>query len=38
MLENLGPEDLAARYCAGRDDGLGPSDGAHLAHARVVAG
>ena len=38
MLENLGPEDLAARYCAGRDDGLGPSDGAHLAHARVVVG
>jgi methyltransferase (TIGR00027 family) len=38
LVENLGPEELAARYCAGRDDGLAPSHGAHLAHARVVAG
>jgi methyltransferase (TIGR00027 family) len=37
IVENLGPEDLAARYCAGRADGLSPSLGAHLAHARVVA-
>ena len=37
IVENLGPEELAARYCARRDDGLSPSHGAHLAHARVVA-
>jgi methyltransferase (TIGR00027 family) len=37
IVENLGPEELAARYCADRADGLSPSHGAHLAHARVVA-
>jgi methyltransferase (TIGR00027 family) len=36
IIENLGPEELAARYCTGRTDGLSPSHGAHLAHARVV--
>lgn len=35
LVENLGPEELAARYCAGRSDGLSPSAGAHVAHARV---
>ncbi len=34
LLENLGPEELAARYCAGRADGLTPSHGAHVARAR----
>jgi len=36
LLENLGPEELGARYCTGRTDGLTPSHGAHVAHARVV--
>lgn len=36
MVENLGPEQLAERYCAGRTDGLSPTLGSHLAHARVV--
>jgi methyltransferase (TIGR00027 family) len=36
MVENLGPEELGARYCAGRTDGLTPSPGSHIAHARVV--
>jgi len=36
MVENLGPEQLAERYCAGRADGLSPTLGSHLAHARVV--
>jgi methyltransferase (TIGR00027 family) len=36
LLENLGPEDLRARYCAARTDGLTPSRGSHLAHARVA--
>jgi methyltransferase (TIGR00027 family) len=38
MVENLGPAELAARYCAGRADGLSPTRGSHLAHARVPAG
>jgi methyltransferase (TIGR00027 family) len=37
IIENLGPEELAARYCAGRSDGLSPSRGSHLAHACVLA-
>ena len=37
LVANLGPRELADRYCAGRVDGLRPSFGAHLAHARVVA-
>jgi methyltransferase (TIGR00027 family) len=36
LVENLGPGDLQARYCAGRTDGLNPSPGSHVAHARVV--
>jgi methyltransferase (TIGR00027 family) len=36
MVENLGPEQLAERYCAGRADGLSPTLGSHLAHARVI--
>ncbi len=36
LVESLGPLELAARYCDGRSDGLRPSPGAHLAHARVV--
>jgi len=35
LLEDLGPEELAARYCSGRSDGLGPSPGSHVAHAQV---
>lgn len=37
VVENLGPEELAARYCTGRSDGLSPSSGSHIAHARVLA-
>jgi methyltransferase (TIGR00027 family) len=37
VVENLGPEELGARYCAGRTDGLTASPGSHVAHARVVA-
>jgi methyltransferase (TIGR00027 family) len=36
LVENLGPEDLAVRYCVGRTDGLSPSPGSHLARARVT--
>lgn len=35
-IENLGPEELGARYCADRTDGLTPSNGAYIAHARVT--
>ncbi len=35
LVENLGPDELGARYCSGRSDGLHPSPGSHLAHARV---
>ncbi len=35
LLETLGPAELGARYCAGRTDGLAPSPGSHVAHARV---
>jgi O-methyltransferase involved in polyketide biosynthesis len=37
IVENLGPEQLGARYCAARSDGLHPSPGSHLARARVLA-
>jgi methyltransferase (TIGR00027 family) len=37
LIANLGPEDLNARYCAGRTDGLTPSPGEYVAHARVVS-
>ncbi len=37
LVENLGPEELGARYCAGRSDGLNPSPGSHVARARIVA-
>jgi methyltransferase (TIGR00027 family) len=37
LLEVLGPAQLGERYCAGRGDGLSPSPGSHLAHARVLA-
>jgi methyltransferase (TIGR00027 family) len=37
IVENLGPEELGARYCASRTDGLTPSPGSHVAHAQVVA-
>jgi hypothetical protein len=36
IVENLGPSELGARYCVGRTDGLRPSPGSHLAHARVL--
>jgi methyltransferase (TIGR00027 family) len=37
VIENLGPEELGARYCAARSDGLHPSPGSHLARAGVLA-
>src|SRR5580704_4117921 len=37
IVEDLGPEGLAARYCVGRTDGLTSSPGSHVAHARVPA-
>jgi len=36
LLENLGPEELRARYCAGRSDGLAPPPASYIAHARVA--
>lgn len=36
LVENLGPDELRARYCAGRTDGLDSSPGSHIAHARVI--
>jgi methyltransferase (TIGR00027 family) len=38
LLENLGPVELHARYCADRPEGLMPSPAAHVARARVVSG
>ncbi len=35
LIESLGPEDLRQRYCADRTDGLTPSPGTYIAHARV---
>ena len=37
LLEDLGPEELGARYCTGRTDGLTPSPSSHVAHARVAS-
>jgi methyltransferase (TIGR00027 family) len=37
LVEDLGPEELHARYCADRTDGLTPSASAHVARARVAA-
>jgi methyltransferase (TIGR00027 family) len=37
LVEDLGPEELHARYCASRTDGLTPSPSAHVARARVGA-
>ncbi len=37
LIANLGPDDLHARYCAHRSDGLVPSPGAYIAHARIVS-
>jgi methyltransferase (TIGR00027 family) len=37
LIENLGPEELQARYCADRRDGLCASPGSHLARARLSA-
>jgi methyltransferase (TIGR00027 family) len=36
LIANLGPDDLNQRYCVGRTDGLTPSPGAYVAHARVA--
>ncbi len=33
LIEDLGPEELAARYCADRADGLTPSPSTHVARA-----
>ncbi len=35
LVEDLGPTELATRYCAMRSDGLSPSRGSHVARARV---
>jgi methyltransferase (TIGR00027 family) len=35
LVEDLGGEELGARYCQGRDDGLFPAGAVHIAHARV---
>jgi methyltransferase (TIGR00027 family) len=35
LVENLGPEELVARYCAERIDGLMPSVYSYIARARV---
>jgi methyltransferase (TIGR00027 family) len=37
IVENLGPDELGARYCVDRSDGLHPSPGSHVARARVLA-
>jgi len=36
LIEDLGPEQLHARYCADRTDGLTPTVSAHVARARVA--
>jgi methyltransferase (TIGR00027 family) len=35
LVEDLSPEDLRVRYCAGREDGLSPASLHHIAHARI---
>jgi O-methyltransferase involved in polyketide biosynthesis len=37
LVEDLGPEELQVRYCVGREDGMAPSRGSHVARARVAA-
>jgi hypothetical protein len=37
LIENLGPVQLRARYCADRADGLTPTPSTYVAHARVAA-
>jgi methyltransferase (TIGR00027 family) len=37
LVENIGPDELAARYCAERSDGLHPTPGSYIARARVGA-
>jgi methyltransferase (TIGR00027 family) len=37
LVANLGPEELHARYCADRTDGLAPSPSSYVARARVTA-
>jgi methyltransferase (TIGR00027 family) len=37
LVEDLGPKELAARYCPARSDGLKPSPASRVAHARVAA-
>jgi methyltransferase (TIGR00027 family) len=36
LVEDLGPTELATRYCTMRSDGLSPSRGSHVARARVL--
>lgn len=36
LIEDLGADELQARYCEGRSDGLAPSLFGHIAHARVA--
>jgi methyltransferase (TIGR00027 family) len=36
LVENLGPAELAERYCIGRSDGLTPSAGSYIARAGVI--
>jgi len=36
LVENLGPEELHARYCAARVDGLTPSPASYVARVRVA--
>ena len=35
LVEDLGPDELAERYCAGRTDGLSPSRSSRVARARI---
>jgi methyltransferase (TIGR00027 family) len=37
LVEDLGPDELYARYCADRTDGLTPSPSTHVAWARAAA-
>jgi hypothetical protein len=37
LVQDLDSEDLQARYCADRDDGLAPSLGERIARAHVAA-
>jgi methyltransferase (TIGR00027 family) len=37
LVANLGPEELHARYCGDRSDGLAPSPSSYVARARITA-